>query len=126
MNKINIDDIVDYTGLKDQISQAIRYNDKKIIEQLMLPENYPNLSQQKKEEEIFNMALDFLFFGLETEAFLKFFIFEYGVSEDVHSKINSKYKNSLVEDMFATRKLNEELEKELEKSNHKVIQRPKV
>ena len=86
----------------------------KTIEQLIESENYPSLTKEKKDTAILSKALLEFALGYLEQSTFEYLIFEYKISEDAYINLDSQYKSKIVEDMFSKRKVNEELNIELE------------
>lgn len=112
--KVVLKDISNRVNFNLAVIYALQNYDDKTIEQLMDSEKYPSVNNEEKEKELLTKALlSFSLGDLET-SFFEYFIFEYKISEDVYVNLDSEYKNKIVEDMFAKRKLNEDLNKGLD------------
>jgi hypothetical protein len=108
---VNDKEMTDYIKFGIEATKAVKKNDVNLIKKLMLPENCPALSQEKKQDCIFTMALSLFYTGAINEEFLHFFIFEHKASEEIYNKQN--YKNEIFDNMFKKRKLKEDLENNL-------------
>ena len=121
-----ISNIADRVNFNIQVIYAVQNKEHKNIEQLINPNNHPNLTKEEKEAEILSKALlSFSLNNLEV-SFFEYLIFEYKISEDVYINLDSEYKNKIVEDMFQVRRLNDELSAELLRDNNNPTKRPKV
>jgi hypothetical protein len=117
--------LIDESYLNIEIGLALKNNDYDRIKTILLPESYPNLSIIQKEEKIFELALSYLYFNLTSIEFFKYFIFEHKVSQDIYNKMEYAYKSKVVEDMFESRNLNENLNLDLN-TNDKIGKKLKV
>jgi hypothetical protein len=79
----------------------------------MLEKNYSFLSTKEKEDYILQTTLSLSKFYISANTFLEYLILEYNISEECYTKIAHPNGNKAVDDMFNTRRLNQELNKEL-------------
>jgi hypothetical protein len=100
----NLNDCIN--ELNKKITQAITENDINLIQNILLPNSFTELTQEEKEEEVFkNVRLSFSFLN-KGQKILEYLIFDYDLSEVYNNKY--KNKNYAIEHMFLLRKLNKE------------------
>lgn len=109
-----IADIADRIHLNIDVIRALKENIRQRVKELMDPQKHPNIPSEEKETEILSQAL--LSFSLKhlDKSFFEYFIFEYNINEDIYINLDSEHKTKVVEDIFARKKLNEDLRAELE------------
>lgn len=113
--------------LNKHIDAALISDDYAAIEEILISPKYPNLTKEQKEKRILNKALVYLYANIiVTEEFFKYLIFDYKINEAIYSKMNHIYKNSMIDDMFAARKFNEELSSELVNNTEQTNKKTKV
>lgn len=111
MDYKNLDRLDDY--LNAELSEIIKSNDMKILHNMLVNENYLDLTQKRKEQLIFNnICIKFFVLGIG-ENVLKYIIFEYNINEDDALNCVSLSTKELLQPMFEARKLKDELKTEL-------------
>lgn len=112
--KKTIADIADRVHLNIDVIRALKQNIRKRVKEVMDPQNHPNITNEEKETAILSQAL--LSFSLKylDQSFFQYFIFEYNINEDIYINLDSEHKTKVVDDIFARKKLNEDLRAELE------------
>lgn len=115
-------------SFKEDICKAIRANNCSILNDIVLSEAYSSLTKKEKDECLLNLAIRRFLYLPQNIEFIKYLVFEYKISESIYQlaadtaaySVNKKF-----EDMFAIRKLNEELNQELTQ-NHNTDKKLKV
>lgn len=125
MNDDNLENCIFY--FKREVGTALRTNDKNIVNRIMLPENYPELTKFQKEEIILETSLSFYIGkGIPfVEKFLNYLVFEYQINEEIYTNLSNIKPNKILEHMFEQRKLYEQLHQHL-KINDIINKKPKV
>jgi hypothetical protein len=98
------------------ITQAIRSKNLESIKNVLLINTYSFLNQDEKEEVVFKAIYYDYARNITDDSFLKYLIFEYNIKENNSIKNISNLNNN-VKNMFESRKLNEDLNQELNNDN---------
>jgi hypothetical protein len=97
-------------------------NDIKDIQQILLTDCYPNLTQEEKETNVFVSTIVSLEYTQLGHEILRYLILDYGIKEDHSVK---GYNTEEAKELFTKRELNKELNSELGDKN-KSSKKPKV
>jgi hypothetical protein len=110
------------------VSDAEYYNNIDKVKECLLNKNFQYLDQTKKERLIFQEAIAYLNYRKTSYEILHYLIFDYRISEK--NSIDTVDHNFVdveqVQEMFAKRKLNDDLQKGLECNGSKIINKLKI
>jgi hypothetical protein len=115
-------------SFKEDICKAIRANNCSVLNDIILSESYSSLTKKEKDNCLLNLAIRRFLYLPQNIDFIKYLVFEYKISENTYQLTADTAAYSVskkFEDMFAIRKLNEELNQELD-SNNKNTKKLKV
>jgi len=105
-----------HAAFRQEVNHMIHFEHGR-FNNIMLPEKYPFISTKEKESYIFGTTLALTQFYDVANNFLEHLIFNYNIDEEHYLKIAHPNGNKPVEDMFAKRKLMNDLSQELDSSN---------
>jgi hypothetical protein len=96
------------------------------IKQILISDSFPSLTKEEQEKYVFKSAN--LIFSLRNQGLeiLKYLVFDYGIKEEYCVPAIEQYFTAEVKEMFKIRKLNAELNSDLEVNNNKSIQKVKI
>lgn len=119
-----------HAAFRQEVNKIIKSTDRNLFTNIMSKESYPFLTQLEKEKYIFETALSLTKFYVRATDFLEYLIFEYKINEAIYTSIAhlNRYKpiEDMIEDMFAKRKLADELSQELQKNDINIEKKPKI
>lgn len=107
-------------SFKEDICKAIRANNCSVLNDIVLSETYSILTKKEKDTCLLNLAIRRFLYLPQNIEFIKYLVLEYKISVETYClnadapaySVHKKF-----EDMFAIRKLNEELNQELPQNN---------
>jgi hypothetical protein len=105
-------------ALQKQVEIAVFLNEQERIEKILIPDNYPQFTLTEKEKYIFNTLANQFILNNNNDELLKYFIYKYEISEENSLDIIAPGIKAVFEPMFELRRLNKELNINLEVNNH--------
>jgi hypothetical protein len=114
----DLDEIFFKNGFEMAVVRAVRKNDHKRIEKLILSNHYSDITKEEKEKQIFNLCVGLSLIDTIDDSLFKYLIFDYNIREEIYFCLDSKFRNPLIDDMFNTRRLSQDLNKELKINNN--------
>jgi hypothetical protein len=93
-------------------------NEQERIEKILIPDNYPQFTLTEKEKYIFDTLANQFILNNNNDELLKYFIYKYEISEENSLDIITPGIKAVFEPMFELRRLNKELNINLEVNNH--------
>lgn len=105
-------------ALQKQVEIAVFLNDQERIDKILVPDNYPQFTLAEKEKYIFDTLASQFILNNNNDDLLKYFIYKYEVSEENSLDIIEPGRKSILEPMFEIRRINKELNTNLEVNNH--------
>jgi hypothetical protein len=116
---MNIEKEKEISQISNIISESEYYKNIDKVKECLLNTNFKYLDQAKKERLIFQEAIAYLNYRKTSYPLLHYLIFDYRISEiNSIDTVNHNFVDvEKAKEMFAQRKLNDELQKELEIDN---------
>lgn len=112
---MNLKKFYDTDEIDALVEQATNDKNLEIIKKTLTNKCYENLTQDEKEEAVFLAIYHECIFESKDDKFLKYIIFDYKIKEEISvEKILKDDLDQKVKVMFDTRRLNEELNHELD------------
>jgi hypothetical protein len=105
-------------ALQKQVEIAVFLNEQERIEKILIPDNYPQFTLTEKEKYIFDTLANQFILNNNNDELLKYFIYKYEISEENSLDIIAPGNKAVFEPMFELRRLNKELNINLEVNNH--------
>jgi len=107
---------LDLMGFVTEVMNGVKTNNTAIISEIMMPDKYPKVSKDKKEEIMFNNAATLFNTQNIGQAFLHYLIFDYRISEENSINKIMVAVDDRIKQMFKIRELKSELNAELKTS----------